>query len=54
MLGQITEKLSHVMLKLSIGMEHMKHLFLPDEMYIDVTSKEYATEKYRFQNFMGK
>ena len=50
----ITEKLANVMFKLSVAMEHMKNLFLPDEMYIDVTSKEYATEKYRFQNCMGK
>ena len=54
MLGKITEKLANVMMKFSIALEHMLRLFLPDEMDIDVTSKEYAIEKYRFQNIMGK
>ena len=54
MLGQITEKLANVVYKLSITMFHMTDFFLPYEKDIDVTSKEYATEKYRFQNCLGK
>ena len=54
MLGQITEKLANAVYKLSITMFHMTDFFLPYEKDIDVTSKEYATEKYRFQNCLGK
>ena len=54
MLGQITEKLANAVYKLSMTMHHMTDLFLPYEKDIDVTSKEYATEKYRFQNCLGK
>lgn len=50
MLGEITLKLSQVILKLSITMDHMGDLFIPNEYDIDVTSKKYATEKYRIQN----
>ena len=54
MLGQITEKLANAVYKLSMTMFHMAGLFFPYEKDIDVTSKEYATEKYRFQNCLGK
>lgn len=35
-------------------MDHMGDLFIPNEYDIDVTSKKYATEKYRIQNCLGK
>ena len=54
MLGEITEKLANVILKLSITMDHLADLFLPNEMFINVTSKKYATEKYRIQHCLGK
>ena len=54
MLGQITEKLANVVYKLSMTLYHMTDLFFPYDKDIDVTTKEYATEKYRFQNCLGK
>ena len=53
MLGEITEKLSQVVLKLSTTMDHLGDLFIPSEYNIDVSSKKYATEKYRIQHCLG-
>jgi len=50
MLGEITEKLSQMVLKLSTTMDHLGDLFIPSEYNIDVSSKKYATEKYRIQH----
>ena len=54
MLSAITEELSQVVRKLSTTMIHLGDLFIPNEYNIDVTSKKYATEKYRIQHCLGK
>ena len=54
MLGEITEKLCRMMLQLSTSIVHMGGFFLPNEMTMDVTTEQYAKEKYRIQHLIGK
>ena len=53
MLGYIADKLSHIILKVSTGLDHFGTFLVADEP-LDVTSPNYAKWKYRIQHTVGK
>ena len=53
MLGELVRKFAEITQLLSFTAGHVATLCINDSRF-DYSSKKYATEKYRFQHFIGK